>query len=141
ALMVALDLVVVTTALTSIRHDLHASLESLEWTINAYALSFAALLMTATALGDRWGRRRVFAAGIALFGLASIACGLAPNIGALIAARTIQGVGAAVVMPLAMALLSGAFPPDRRGRALGVFSGVGGLGVLLGPLVGGAITE
>jgi EmrB/QacA subfamily drug resistance transporter len=141
ALMVALDLVVVSTALSTIQVELHAGLEQLEWTINAYALSFAALLMTAAAFGDRWGRRRIFAAGIALFGLASVACALAPNVGTLIAARAVQGAGAAVVMPLAMALLSAAYPAEKRGKALGIFSGVGGLGVLGGPLIGGAITE
>jgi EmrB/QacA subfamily drug resistance transporter len=141
ALMVALDLVVVSTALSTIQVDLHAGLEQLEWTINAYALSFAALLMTAAAFGDRWGRRRMFSVGITLFGLASVACALAPNVGTLIAARAVQGAGAAVVMPLAMALLSAAYPPERRGRALGIFSGVGGLGVLGGPLIGGAVTE
>jgi EmrB/QacA subfamily drug resistance transporter len=141
SLMAALDLLVVATAMTTIQRDLHASLESLEWTVNAYALSFAALLMTAAALGDRWGRRRVFTAGLGLFGLASIACALAPNVEALIAARALQGIGAATVMPLAMALLSSAFPPEQRGRALGIFSGVTGLAVLGGPLVGGAVTE
>ena len=141
SLMVTLDLLVVATALTTIQRDLHASLEQLEWTVNAYALSFAALLMTAAALGDRLGRRRIFTAGLALFGVASIACALAPNVGTLVAARALQGIGAATVMPLAMALLSAAFPPERRGRALGIFSGVTGLAVLGGPLVGGAVTE
>src|SRR5688500_8714570 len=103
--IVALDTLVVTTALTTIRLDLGATLEQLEWTVNAYNLSFAVLLMTASALGDRFGRRRLFAGGLALFALASAACALAPGVGWLIAARTVQGVGAAFVMPLALALV------------------------------------
>jgi MFS family permease len=104
--MVALDALVVTTALSTIRIDLRASIEALEWTVNAYNLSFAVLLLTGAALGDRLGRRRMFAAGVTLFVVASAACALAGNIGALIAARAVQGAGAALVMPLAMALLS-----------------------------------
>jgi EmrB/QacA subfamily drug resistance transporter len=141
ALMVALDALVVTTALSAIRVDLGASLEELEWTINAYTLSLAVLLMTGAALGERFGRRRAFVAGIALFTAASAACALAPGVGWLIAARIVQGAGAALVMPLALALLSAAFPPDRRAAALGIFSGVTGLAVLGGPVVGGAITQ
>ena len=117
--MAALDTLVVTTALSTIRLDLGASIEQLEWTVNAYNLSFAVLLMTAAALGDRFGRRRMFAAGILLFSLASAACALAPSVGWLIAARTVQGAGAALVMTLALALVSTAFPPERRGWALG----------------------
>jgi EmrB/QacA subfamily drug resistance transporter len=139
--MVALDGLVVTTALTTIRRDLDASLAELEWTINAFTLSFAVLIMTAAALGDRFGHRRMFASGLALFGAASAACALAPDAGTLIAARAVQGVGAALISPLALALLSAAIPPVRRGYALGIFSSVIGLGVLLGPVVGGAITE
>jgi EmrB/QacA subfamily drug resistance transporter len=139
--MVALDGLVVTTALTRIRADLGASLAQLEWTINAYALSFAVLLMAGSALGDRIGRRRMFLVGLAVFSAASAACALAPNMGALIAARTAQGAGAALVMPLAMALLSAAFGPQERARALGLFTGLSGLGVLAGPVVGGAITQ
>jgi EmrB/QacA subfamily drug resistance transporter len=141
SLMVALDALVVTTALSAIRVDLHASIEELEWTINAYALTFAVLLMSAAALGDRFGRRRGFVAGVALFTAASAACALAPGVGWLIAARAVQGAGAALVMPLALALLSAAFPPERRAFALGLFSGVTGLAVLGGPVVGGAITQ
>ncbi|MEA2948355.1 MAG: hypothetical protein QOI40_3685, partial [Alphaproteobacteria bacterium] len=121
--MVALDALVVTTALGAIRQDLDASIEALEWTVNAYNLSFAVLLLTGAALGDRFGRRRMFAAGIALFVAASAACALAPSIGWLIAARALQGAGAALVMPLAMALLSAAFRREERGKALGIFSG------------------
>src|SRR5437588_3540447 len=112
--MVALDALVVTTALTTIRLDLNASVEALEWTVNAYGLSFAALLLTGAALGDRFGRRRMFAAGLALFIAASAACALSGSAAALIAARAVQGVGAALVMPLAMALLSTAFPREQR---------------------------
>src|SRR3954470_7825028 len=132
SLMVALDALVVTTALSAIRLDLRASIEELEWTVNAYALSFAVLLMSAAAIGDRFGRRRWFAFGIGLFTAASAACALAPGVGWLIAARAVQGAGAAFVMPLALALLSAAFPPERRAAALGLFSGVTGLAVLGG---------
>jgi MFS family permease len=131
--VVVLDLLVVATALTSIRRDLGATVEQLEWTLNAYTLTFAVLMMTAAGLGDRFGRRRGYAAGFALFALASAACALAPDIGWLIAARAVQGVGAAAVMPLALALLNSAFPPERRGWAVGIFGGVTGLGALLGP--------
>jgi EmrB/QacA subfamily drug resistance transporter len=139
--MVVLDLMVVATALTSIRRDLGAPVDQLEWTVNAYTLTFAVLLMTAAALGDRFGRRRLFIAGLGLFGAASAACALAPGIGWLIAARAVQGAGAALVMPLALTLLNSAFPPERRGWALGVFGGVTGLAPLIGPAVGGAITQ
>jgi EmrB/QacA subfamily drug resistance transporter len=141
SLMVALDALVVSTALSTIRVDLGASIEQLEWTVNAYNLSFAVLLMTAAAIGDRLGRRRVFAGGLGLFVAASAACALAPDVGSLIAARAVQGAGAAAVMPLALALLSANFPPELRGRALGVFSGITGLAVLGGPVVGGAIAQ
>src|SRR5882757_1370052 len=141
AFMTALDTLVVSTALTTIRLDLRASVEELEWTVNAYNLSFAVLLMTAAALGDRFGRRRLFAAGIGLFVLASAACGLASSVGALIAARAVQGAGAAAVTTLALALVGAAFPPQRRGAALGIFFAVNGLAVAGGPLVGGAVTE
>lgn len=139
--MVALDTLVVAAALTTIRGDLGASAEGLEWTVNSYALSFAMLLMTAAAIGDRLGRRRTYAAGLALFTAASVACALATSLPFLIVARTVQGAGAAFVMPLAMSLLGAAFPPERRGRAIGVFSGVTGIAVLGGPLIGGAVTE
>lgn len=139
--MVALDALVVTTALGAIRVDLGASLEALEWTVNAYNLAFAVLLLTGAALGERFGRRRMFALGVALFAAASIGCALAGGAGALIAARAAQGAGAALVMPLAMALLSAAFPREQRGRALGIFGGVTGLALIAGPLVGGAVAE
>lgn len=139
--MVALDALVITTALNTLRADLDASIASLEWTVNAYLLSFAVLIITASALGDRYGRRRLFVGGIGLFTVASAACAVAPGVGWLIAARAMQGVGEAFVLPLGMALLTTAFPDDKRAAALGIFSGVTGLAVLGGPVVGGAIAE
>lgn len=141
ALMVMLDMLVVTTALDTIRRTLGASIAELEWTVNAFTLSFAVFLMTAAALGDRFGRRRLFVAGLAVFTIASVACAVAPDTGTLIAARAVQGVGSAMVMPLAFSLLSAAFPPAQRAKALGLFSGVTGLATLGGPLVGGAIVQ
>lgn len=141
SVMVSLDVLVVAAALTTIRQDLGASIEQLEWTVNAYSLSFAMLLLTAAAMGDRWGRRRTFAAGLGLFTIASVACALATSVPWLIAARTVQGIGAAAVMPLAVGLLGAAFPPARRGWAIGVFSGLTGLAVLGGPMIGGTVTE
>jgi EmrB/QacA subfamily drug resistance transporter len=141
SLMVVLDALVVSTALTSIQADLGASIEQLEWTVNAYVLSFAVLLMTGAALGDRFGRRRLFVVGLGLFAAASMACALAPDVDRLIAARVLQGAGAALLMPLALALLSAAFPPRLRPKALGTFAGVSGVAVALGPLLGGAVVE
>ena len=140
AFMVALDGLVVTTALSRIRADLDASVTQLVWTINAFSLSFAGLLMTGAVLGDRFGRRRVFVAGLALFTAASAGCALAPDAGWLIAGRAVQGAGAALVSPVAMALVTAAFPPERRGHALGIFSAVIGLALLGGPVIGGAVT-
>jgi EmrB/QacA subfamily drug resistance transporter len=139
--MVSLDSQVVATALPVIRVHLHASLAALEWTVNAYTLSFAVLLLTGAAVGERLGRRRMLAAGVGLFTAASAACALAPNVGALIAARAVQGAGAALMLPLALAALSAAFPPQRRAWALGIFSSVTGMAVLAGPVVGGAVTQ
>ena len=141
SLMAALDTLVVSTALSTIRLDLGASVEALEWTVNAYNLSFAVLLITAAALGDRYGRRNFYAAGIGLFTAASAVCALAPDVGWLIAARAAQGVGAALVMPLGLALLSAAFPAEKRGAAIGIFSAITGVSVASGPLVGGAVVE
>jgi EmrB/QacA subfamily drug resistance transporter len=141
SLMAALDTLVVSTALSTIRLDLGASVEELEWTVNAYNLSFAVLLITGAALGDRYGRRTLYAAGVGLFTLASAACALAPGVGWLIAARAVQGAGAALLMPLGLALLSAAFPPQRRGAAIGIFSAITGIAVAAGPLVGGAVVE
>lgn len=139
--MVVLDQLVVATALTAIQRDLGASMADLEWTVNAYTLSFAVLLMTSASLGDRLGRRRLFTVGLAVFALASVACALAPSAGALVAARAVQGVGAAIVMPLALGLLNATFPAERRGWALGIYGSVTGLAVLLGPILGGVLTQ
>jgi EmrB/QacA subfamily drug resistance transporter len=139
--LVILDMLVVAIALTAIHRDLGSSLAGLEWTVNAYTLSFAVLLMTAAAIGDRLGRRRVFAAGLALFAVSSAACALAPDAAALIAARGVQGAGAAAIMPMALALLNGAFPPGRRGWAIGIYGSVTGLAAVLGPVLGGAVTQ
>jgi EmrB/QacA subfamily drug resistance transporter len=141
SLMVALDALVVATALETIRRHLHASLGELEWTVNAYGLSFAVLLLPAAALGDRLGRRRLFAAGLGLFVLASIACALSPDAGLLIAARAVQGSAAAAVAPMSLALLSTAYAPERRGWAMGIYAGITGIAVLGGPVVGGAVTQ
>ena len=139
--MVALDALVVATALSTIRLDLGASIEAPQWTMSAYNLSFAVLLLTGAALGDRFGRRRLFVAGLGLFVAASAACALAGSAGWLIAARAVQGAGAALVMPLATALLSAAFPREERGKALGIFSGLTGLALIADPVVGGAVAE
>jgi len=139
--MMVLDNLVVNVALPSIHRDLGASIQTLEWTVNAYILAYAVLLLTGAALGDRIGRKRMFIAGISVFTAGSAAAALSPSIGMLIAARATQGVGAAVVTPLTLTLLAEAFPPEQRGLALGVWSGISGIGVALGPLVGGALTQ
>ncbi len=139
--MVVLDNLVVNVALPSIHRQLGASIQALEWTVNAYVLSYAVLLLTGAAIGDRLGRKRMFAAGIALFTASSAAAALAPTIGLLIAARAVQGVGAAIATPLTLTLLADAFPPEQRGLALGVWSGISGIAVALGPLVGGAVIQ
>ena len=139
--MVVLDNLVVNVALPSIHRDLGASIQTLEWTVNAYVLSYAVLLLTGAALGERFGRKRLFILGLALFTASSAAAALAPSIGLLIAARAIQGIGAAIVTPLTLTLLADAFPPENRGLALGIWSGISGVGVALGPLVGGAVIQ
>ena len=139
--MAALDTLVVASALSTIQRDLGASLADLEWTVNAYNLSFAVLLVPAAVLGDRLGRARTYAAGLALFALASAGCALAGSVGALIGLRVLQGAAAAVVMTLGLALLTSAFPPERRGTAIGLFSAVTGIAVACGPLVGGAVVD
>jgi EmrB/QacA subfamily drug resistance transporter len=139
--MTTLDNLVVTTALPVIRKDFDASLSGLEWTVNAYTLTFAVLLITGAALGDRFGRRRLFTIGLAIFTLASAAAALAPSIEVLIAARALQGLGGAIVTPLTLTILSAAVPAERRGLVLGAWGGISGLAVAIGPLVGGAVVE
>ena len=139
--MVTLDNLVVTTAIPVIRRDLHAGLSGLEWTVNAYTLTFAVLLLTGAALGDRFGRRRLFTIGLAIFTLGSAAAALAPSIGVLDAARAVQGLGGAIVMPLTLTILSAGVPAEKRGVFLGAWGGISGLAVAFGPLVGGAVVN
>src|ERR1700758_3451118 len=139
--MVSLDNLVVTTALPVIRRHLHATISQLEWTVNAYTLTFAVLLLTGAALGDRFGRRRMFALGLLLFTGASAAAALSTSANALDIARALQGVGGAIVTPLTLTILSAAVPRERRGLALGIWGGIGGLAIAIGPLVGGAIVN
>src|ERR671922_2542413 len=141
AFMVTLDNLVVTTAIPVIRRDLHAGIGGLEWTVNAYTPTFAVLLLTGAALGDRFGRRRLLAIGLGIFTVASAAAALAPSIGALDAARAAQGLGGAIVLPLTLTILSAAVPSERRGLALGLWGGISGLAVAFGPLVGGAVVN
>ena len=137
--MAALDNLVVTFALPTIQRDFNTTVQGLEWTVNAYTLSFAVLLMTGAALGDRFGRKRVFMIGLAVFTFASALCALAPNIDALIAARVLQGFGGAIITPLVLTITSGAFPDEKRGLALGISAAVAGVAIALGPVVGGAL--
>jgi EmrB/QacA subfamily drug resistance transporter len=139
--MVVLDALVVVTALPSIHRSLGGSLGTLQWTVNAYNMAFGAGIITAAALGDRLGRRRVYTAGLALFTAASGACALAPDLGLLITARAVQGLGAAVITPLSLTILTSAFPANRRGAIIGIWGGISGLGVAAGPLIGGAVTQ
>jgi EmrB/QacA subfamily drug resistance transporter len=139
--MVALDATVVSTALPRMQADLDVGLTSLQWTLNAYGIAFAAGIITAAALGDRFGRRLIFTIGLALFTIASGACAVAPSAADLIAARTVQGLGGAIVLPLSLTILTTAFPVERRGTIVGIYGGLAGLAVAAGPLVGGAVTE
>ena len=139
--MTALDNLVVATALPVLRTSLHAGLSGLEWTVNAYLLAFACLIMTGAALGDRFGRRRMYAVGIALFTAASAAAALSPTVDALIAARVAQGAGAAIAFPLTLTLISDAFPVEKRGAAIGMWGAIAGIAVAFGPLIGGAIIK
>lgn len=139
--MTSLDLLVVTTALPSISRDLGAGTSTLEWTVNAYSLATAALTITTATLGDKFGRRLVFFAGLMLFTVSSAVCALSPSASVLIVMRAVQGIGAATMMPLSLTLLTSAFPPQRRGTVIGIWGGIAGLGIAIGPLVGGAIAQ
>ena len=139
--MVVLDTLVVVTALPSIHRDIGGTISTLEWTVNAFVLTYAAGIITASTLGDRFGRRLVFTAGLALFTAASVTCALAPSAGLLIVDRALQGVGAAMVMPVSLTILTSAFPAERRGTIVGIWGGIGGLAVAAGPVIGGAITQ
>ncbi|HEY6313876.1 MAG TPA: DHA2 family efflux MFS transporter permease subunit [Streptosporangiaceae bacterium] len=139
--MVALDTLVVVTALPSIHRDMGGNVGTLQWTVNAYVLAFGATIITASALGDLIGRRRMYVSGLIVFTAASAACALAPGIGALIAFRAVEGIGAGTIMPLGLTLLTSAFPAERRGAVIGIWGGVAGLAVASGPLIGGAVTQ
>jgi EmrB/QacA subfamily drug resistance transporter len=142
ALMMAfLDALVVTTALPTLRHSLHSNLANLEWTVNAYNLALACMLLTGTALGDRFGRRKMFCAGLTVFIAASLLAGAASTVDLLIAARALQGIGAAVMVPLTLTLVIEAYPPERHGWAIGIWSGVAALCGALGPVVGGGVVQ
>ncbi|MFI8290566.1 MFS transporter [Streptomyces sp. NPDC085614] len=139
--MALLDSTVVNVALPHIGDDLGADLADLQWTVNAYMLTLAGLILLGGALGDRYGRRRVFVVGVVWFALASLLCGLAPNAGVLIAARALQGVGGALLTPGSLALIQASFHPDDRARAVGLWSGFGGVGAAVGPFVGGWLVD
>jgi EmrB/QacA subfamily drug resistance transporter len=141
AFVTSLDVVVVSTALPTLQTHLHANLSDLEWTINAYNLAFACLMLTGAALGDRFGKRNMYVLGLGVFTAASIACALSNSAGELIGARIVQGAGAAVILPLTLTLISDAFPIEKRGAAIGIWGGITGLGIAAGPVVGGVIIQ
>src|SRR5206468_5827170 len=139
--MIMLDNTVVNVALPSIQNDLHASLSALEWTVNAYTLTFAVLLVTGGRLGDIFGRRRMFLFGVVVFAVASATIGFSPNDAWLVGWRAVQGIGAAFMMPATLSIITNAFPPEERGKALGTWAGVSAMALAIGPVVGGFLAE